>query len=203
MTLVFISTNSSRAMTGLWVFIPKFFNKIGSMALIKSGPTMCGHKWMDRKLVSSLSYFVLPRYRMKFRTAIVCIKAWDSIAFHYDTVPRLWIVLDWGNIVYFSKFFIVFYELGPIPNPFRSCWKVFKRYWGSVSVFRSYPRICSGGHETFDRSVSSSFYFMILGSFFIYSDGVWRFSRDTGVPCPRSEVIQQSVLGESWYWMGE
>ena len=163
-----------------------------------------------------------------------------------DTVPRLQTVLDWGNIVCFSEFFIVFYELGLILNPFRYClevfkrrwgsvflfrifnnlycrklildrWvkfsilfddlglilylfrcsmKVFKRHWGSVSPFRSYPTICIGENQTLDGWVSSPFNLMILGSFFIYSDTVCRFSRETRVPCPHSQVIQQSVLGK-------
>ena len=113
--------------------------------------------------------------------------------------------LYWGkvDIGCVSKFSILFYDLGLILHLFRWCLKVFKRHWSSMSPFRSYPRICSGGNETFDRSVSSPSYFIILGSFFIYSDGAWRFSRDTGVPCPHSEVIQQSLLGESWCWTGE
>jgi len=108
-----------------------------------------------------------------------------------------WGKVDIGRICEFS---ILFDDLGLILYLFRGCLKVFKRYWSSVSPFRSYPTISIGGKLILDGSVSSPFYLMILGLFFIYSEGAWRFSRDTGVPCPHWEVIQQSLLGESWYW---
>ena len=96
---------------------------------------------------------------------------------HYDTVPRLRTILDSWNIVHFIEFFIVFYELGLILNPFRSCLKVFKRHWGSVSAFRSYPTICIGEKLILDGWVSSPFYFMIWGQCYLFRCSVKVFKR--------------------------
>jgi len=52
-----------------------------------------------------------------------------------------WGKVDIGRICEFS---ILFDDLGLILYLFRGCLKVFKRYWSSVSPFRSYPTICIG-----------------------------------------------------------
>jgi len=111
-----------------------------------------------------------------------------------------WEKVDIGQV---SKFSMLFYDLGLILYLFRCSMKVFKRYYSSVSPFRSYRTICIGEKLILDGWVSSPCYFMILGSFFIYSDTVWTFSRDIGVLCPCSEVIKQSVVEEMRPWMDQ